>query len=92
MIQVTSNLNIDGEKPAALPSPMIARSGREAEFQDALDRYLANYRRRQALITRPGASRVGAKLPLARRIADWLGRKSRARNQSSAQSSQMARL
>ena len=78
MIQVTSKLDLDGENPAGRPSPMIARSGREAEFQDALDRYLADYRRQQALITRPGTSRLGARLPLQRRIADWLGRQLRA--------------
>jgi len=69
MIEVTSNLR---EIPADRPTQMIARSARETEFQDALDRYLADDRRRQALITRPDNSRLGAKLPLQRRIANWL--------------------
>lgn len=72
MIEVTSKLGLDGDTPAGRPSPMIARSVREAEFQEALDRYMADYRRQQALITRPGTSRLAAKLPLQRRIADWL--------------------
>ena len=86
MIQVTSKLDLVGENPAGRPFPMIARSGREAEFQDALDRYLTDYRRQQALITRPATSRLGARLPLQRRIADWLERQLRARWQPSARS------
>jgi hypothetical protein len=74
MNQVTSKLDLDGENPVGRPSPMFARSGREAEFQDALDRYLADYRRQQALYTRPSTPRLVARLPLQRRIADWLVR------------------
>ena len=55
MNQVTSKLDLDGENPVGRPSSMFARSGREAVFQDALDRYLADYRRQQALYTRPGS-------------------------------------
>ena len=86
MIQVTSKLDFVSENPAGWPIPMIARSGREAEFQDALDRYLTDYRRHQALITRLATSRPGARLPLQRRIADWLERQLRVRRQPSARS------
>ena len=87
MIQIPSNLDPNGSENLARPS-MFARSGREVEFQDALDRYLADYRKQRALITPPHPFRLGARLPLAGRIADWLGRKLRAGKESSAQSGQ----
>ena len=74
MIQVTSKLDLDGQNPTGQPSPMIARSGREAEFQNALNRYLADYIRQQALITRSDTSRIEARLPLLGRVVDWLGK------------------
>lgn len=79
--------NHDPDSNLARPS-MIVLSGREAEFQNALDRYLADYRKHQALMTQQRACRLGARLRLARRIADWPGRKFRARTESSARSGQ----
>ena len=74
MTHVTSNLDLDVQNSTGQPFPMIAQSGREAEFQNELNRYLADYIRQQALITRSGTSRIEARLPWQRRIADWLGR------------------
>ena len=71
MIQVTSKLDLDSEYPTGQPIPMTDRSGREAEFQEALNRYMVYYAKQQAL-PRPGTSRVGEKLHLQSRIAGWL--------------------
>lgn len=84
MFEITSKLGFDGETSAGRPSSTIAQSGREAEFQDALDRYMADYIRQQALVTRPSTSDLGASLLLQRRTVEWLGGQLQMRCQSFA--------